>query len=357
MKSILFFATYPTKDNIKDGMIQRIKAVDAEFTDWHKIYVQISNRMFIHKEHFFASDKMIEVYRLNLFFHLFLICKLICRSNNIYIHSLHNFFKVSILSSFEGKNITIDLHGIVPEEMKFLGKRIYSRFLGLAEERMFKVASNFVYVSEEMQNFYFEKYPFIKNKINIIKPIYPQNVLRMPDRKEVEILREELGISSNDIVILYSGNMQKWQNIELSVEIMKRYPNENYHYLFLTKDKEKMEHLISKSGCKNLHYIVKSVSPAELNKYYMLAHYGFILRDKHILNRVAAPTKMVEYLFFGIIPIVKYEEIGDVLKLGYEYISYKSDLSNLEPKKSKKNENIAMTLLNRNSETELSALY
>lgn len=89
----------------------------------------------------------------------------------------------------------------------------------------------------------------------------------------------------------------------------------------------------------------------------MLAHYGFILRDKHILNRVAAPTKMVEYLFFGIIPIVKYEEIGDVLKLGYEYISYKSDLSNLEPKKSKKNENIAMTLLNRNSETELSALY
>lgn len=58
---------------------------------------------------------------------------------------------------------------------------------------MFKVASNFVYVSEEMQNFYFEKYPFIKNKINIIKPIYPQNVLRMPDRKEVEILREELG--------------------------------------------------------------------------------------------------------------------------------------------------------------------
>ena len=173
MKSILFFATYPTKDNIKDGMIQRIKAVDAEFTDWHKIYVQISNRMFIHKEHFFASDKMIEVYRLNLFFHLFLICKLICRSNNIYIHSLHNFFKVSILSSFEGKNITIDLHGIVPEEMKFLGKRIYSRFLGLAEERMFKVASNFVYVSEEMQNFYFEKYPFIKNKINITKVSHP----------------------------------------------------------------------------------------------------------------------------------------------------------------------------------------
>jgi len=28
MKSILFFATYPTKDNIKDGMIQSIKAVD-----------------------------------------------------------------------------------------------------------------------------------------------------------------------------------------------------------------------------------------------------------------------------------------------------------------------------------------
>lgn len=39
-----------------------------------------------------------------------------------------------------------------------------------------------------------------------------------------------------------------------------------------------------------------------------------------IVNKVACPTKLIEYLEHGIIPIVLQPEIGDFNKMGYRYI-------------------------------------
>ena len=41
-KCYLIFGDYPTADNIKDGMIQRIKAVDDELGEYNRIYVKLS---------------------------------------------------------------------------------------------------------------------------------------------------------------------------------------------------------------------------------------------------------------------------------------------------------------------------
>lgn len=55
---------------------------------------------------------------------------------------------------------------------------------------------------------------------------------------------------------------------------------------------------------------------AILNKRY----YVFVLRDDILVNQVACPTKIVEYLNYGIKPIVLSEKIGDFKEYGYEYI-------------------------------------
>jgi hypothetical protein len=54
---------------------------------------------------------------------------------------------------------------------------------------------------------------------------------------------------------------------------------------------------------------------------YSTADFGFIVRDDSPVNGVACPTKLIEYLCYGVIPIVELVEIGDFAEYGYEYVS------------------------------------
>ncbi|MGE0906881.1 hypothetical protein AB4M30_16785 [Escherichia coli] len=49
-------------------------------------------------------------------------------------------------------------------------------------------------------------------------------------------------------------------------------------------------------------------------------HLGFVLRDDIVVNRVACPTKLIEYLECGVVPVVKSPDIGDFNSLGYSFI-------------------------------------
>ena len=50
------------------------------------------------------------------------------------------------------------------------------------------------------------------------------------------------------------------------------------------------------------------------------ADYGFLLRDKSIINEVSCPTKLVEYLSCGVVPILDSAAIGDFLEMGMNYV-------------------------------------
>ena len=48
---------------------------------------------------------------------------------------------------------------------------------------------------------------------------------------------------------------------------------------------------------------------------------GLVLRDDSAVNRVACPTKLAEYLYFGLIPVVRSPRLGDFEELGYAYVT------------------------------------
>jgi hypothetical protein len=148
-------------------------------------------------------------------------------------------------------------------------------------------------------------------------------------------------------VVIYSGNCQKWQNIDLMLEVIKKNRCKHLEYIILTGEPSVFEEKMQKVGIiKNLWNIsVLSVKPFELPQYYNKAHYGFILRDDIAVNQVANPTKMLEYLNFGIIPIVKSPQIGDFASLGYDYLLYSSFRTELEPQKSRKNVDVAKKIM------------
>ena len=62
-----------------------------------------------------------------------------------------------------------------------------------------------------------------------------------------------------------------------------------------------------------------------------------MLRDSSPVNYVACPTKIIEYLKYGIIPILKSTEIGDFVDLGMEYITYTDLMKGLTISHKKRN--------------------
>lgn len=172
-----------------------------------------------------------------------------------------------------------------------------------------------------MKNFIKKKYKFLYKKDYLLLPIL--NELNNDiDNDILETVKKKYQINDNDIVIIYAGNTQKWQNVDLMIEFVKKYKDiEKVKFIFLTNEINKFKSLfLSNNLIINKGIYIDSVSKEDLPIYYSLATYGFILRDNHILNKVSNPTKLSEYLQFGIIPIVLSEDIGDYKEMGYEYI-------------------------------------
>ena len=68
--------------------------------------------------------------------------------------------------------------------------------------------------------------------------------------------------------------------------------------------------------------VVTGTHPAEVVEEYKVCHFGFALRDDITVNNVACPTKIIEYIQYGIVPVLKTEKIGDFVDMGMQYISY-----------------------------------
>lgn len=60
---------------------------------------------------------------------------------------------------------------------------------------------------------------------------------------------------------------------------------------------------------------------ADLPAAYGTADFGLILRDESSVNQVSCPTKLVEYLLFGLVPVVRSPHMGDFHRLGFAYVT------------------------------------
>ncbi|MDN3691666.1 hypothetical protein QWZ06_05080 [Chryseobacterium tructae] len=222
----------------------------------------------------------------------------------------------------------MDLHGVVIEELELTGKKKLSKIFSLIEGRIYRKLDYVVSVTDQLSNYYKRKYPNVKAKY-FKYAILPNNLNTISQN---EIVNNSNG---EKVKIIYSGNLQKWQNVDLMLTVIKENLFYNFEYTILTGDKNGMIDLLRKHGLDDNEQIkVASVHPSELQDYYQVAHYGFVLRDDIIVNNVACPTKIIEYMCYGIIPIVLSDNIGDFKDLGYDRIDYKQINKELKPKKS-----------------------
>lgn len=345
MKKILFLAQYPNEQNAKDGMVSRIASIDAQFKNFERTYLAVV----IKQKTSVYTDGNVNVYYLNLFTNPFRIIKLIFQAEYIYCHSLLSIRWVWLFVIFRKLNCFIlDIHGVVPEETKYYNRNlILSLYYNFIEKIVFHKINYAVCVTHSMKKHYIEKYPKAKCKY-VIFSIMPSEL------KEVKQVINQWLNESSEVEIIYSGNTQGWQNIEMMMKIISKNLFPNVHYTILTNKVSTIKEKASFYNISKDKLLITSCAPSELRYYYQKAHYAFILRGDNVVNKVANPTKLVEYLYYGMTPIVLSPHIGDFLEYDYEYINVESfDASLLKPHKSIKNAEIANSLLSRNKTEDL----
>ena len=339
MKNILFFAPYPTEDTIQDGYTQRIKNIDNLFIDCNRTYLEISYRL-KNKDNVIRKENII-IYQLNIFRNLFKIINIIKKHKYIYIHSIYRFFPLCLFFSKRQK-VTLDFHGIIPEEKDFSGDKKGAKFYSKIEKKAINRVNNIVVVTHSMEKYIKTKYPEYKNDF-IYFPIISKNVLKSE-------IKGEIKKNPDEIVFVYSGNCQKWQRIMDVMDFINKHGESNYTYYLLTLEVDKMTALVNDNITKNVRskIIIKTVKPENLCEYYEIADYGFLIRDNSPVNIVANPTKMMEYMFYNLKLIVDFTDIGDYKN--YDYIKYNTN-EIIVPGKSLINKKIALDIMNQKTDS------
>ncbi|MDO7483953.1 glycosyl transferase family 1 [Acinetobacter baumannii] len=334
---ILFLSKYPELDEeYRDGFYQRVENIDNFFKEDERIYLNVSLFKNLNLKSTQYNNRL--QVSCNLFLHFFYIFSTFKKSNFVYIQSVYNALNLIIFIIFFDKKYVLDLHGVVPEELVMQGKILKSKILNTVEKILFKKIDIAIAVTNTMANHFSKKYKDAKCHF-IIYAILPSH-LRSSNIESV---------FSDKVEVIYSGNIQVWQNVDLMLEVIKNHLYENINYTILTGDLIGFrEKLISHDIDLN-KINLKSVSPNELEEYYKQSHYGFILRDDILVNNVACPTKIIEYLNYGIIPIVLTENIGDFKELGYEFLNVNNFNSSITQRKSKKNIEVIEYIYNQNN--------
>lgn len=338
LKKILFLSSYPTNQTLKDGMVQRIKNIDEIFLNHPRLYVDVkfwSN----FKRSVSEPEQNVTEYKLNAFMHFFFIGKLFRSSEIVYLHSIYGLIKVIVQLSISKKVICLDMHGVVPEENLIENGKWHFYYYKLIERVAILLATRIIYVSKAMQQYFVEKYTNI-SKVDLVYPVFA-NIT--PDRIPLNL---HSNIVEGDTVFVYSGNLQSWQNIPEILDLIQRYQQvANYRFIILTGYPNAFKKKLLQRRINLERVEVICVNSDEIDQYYRKAHYGFILRSDHLVNHVANPTKMIEYLLFGLVPIVKSSNIGDFDTYPYEYVTASDFNDKLKPRKSQVNQDIAFKIL------------
>ena len=301
-----------TQERLKDGYYRRIKAVDDIMGDKTlKIYMSHSDTTLLQGNN--PSVAYIDENHIRIAYFPWI------ESNRIWVNRVADLADVAYHHGvgyidediIRNKKIlkVVDLHGVLPEEFAMSENYKMVQTESYHEELAMKYADYIVCVTNKMVLHMKKKYSDCSPKY-IVMPILDQETLDSRVKCEKKL--------NDNIVVTYAGGTQKWQMIEKMQEAMQEQDNLDYR-IFVPYPDEFWKTWKSQIEIKSLK--VKSCNPEELREEYKNCQYGFVLREDITVNNVACPTKLIEYLLMGIVPILNTSNLGDFDTYGMYYIS------------------------------------
>ena len=308
--------------NLPDGYSRRIKNIDDLVPDdYLKVYMSkdYTIESVVPKTEILTEKYISVKYNPQNEEHCIWIRMIAEKIGSVYIHSVYQSLELIIQSNRVVK--FYDFHGVVPEELYYMGKIEDSEKMNIEESILVSNADYIIVANNAMKRHLLKKYPECKSEFIL----FPMN------NKDID-KEEWMGTSKHIVtkpIVIYSGGLQKWQLISEMQDAVEK-QRSNYDYRIYVSDKEEFLELYGERKCPDV-WRVDTLSAEELKKEYEVARYGFILRDDIVVNRVACPTKLIDYIKYGIIPIMKSEMIGDFVEKGLEYVKVEDFINGKMP--------------------------
>jgi len=314
---VAIVAPYPSPNKIREGWMSRIAAIDREFVGLPRIYLNFADHHDDQSVKIHWRDETTAEVLLNPqgSRSADLITRICAAVNLLYVHTLH--LAEHILPWLHTGKVCVDIHGVTPEEEEMMGRPELKAHYERVEERVLGEAMKCVAVSNAMIEHYAKKYPQCNPSwitIPVIEDIWDDlNEENEPRQSRFvrEAVQQELPVA-----VVYAGGTQPWQNIGAMLELAKHtMPWAKYD--FYSQEQKRI-----RKSAKQMGVSIGSgfCDKERLPRVYDAADFGLILRNDTAVNRVACPTKLTEYLRFGVIPIVRSPRLGDLCEKGYQFV-------------------------------------
>ncbi len=331
LQGIVFFGGYPYPEREKDGYFLRVRAIDDLFSDRYRIYIddyslpdrQVLFEKVAHQTYVIRSGGSLKHSILSKI--LMVLCILKCRT--VYFHSVYQINRSRKLIFFTGIMKILDVHGVVPEELGYINDDQNKAHFNKIEYHAVTRSNILIVVSEQMRKHLQKKYQGeIKGEF-ILLPII----------SELNESYQEKPLKNEKEVLIYAGGLQKWQQVPKMIHAMVA--NQNHiEFRFFCPEPYELQQMLPPQLKNSKALIIGSKSNEEILAEYQESHFGFILREDNIVNQVACPTKLIEYIALGVIPIVESANIGDFNSLGMRSIHIDDFLRGELPDRSEQNE-------------------
>lgn len=308
---VAIVAPFPHPHVILEGWMSRISSIDEQLEGLTRIYLNFSET---HDDSRCAEVRH-DAERAEVFLNPLgknsaaMVSALAESVDAFYAHTLH--LAEYMLPWLKTGKVYVDIHGITPEEEDLLGNVHLRERYEAVERAVLQSAKCCISVSRAMAEHYAEKYPSLEPKWLTIPVNVPFSATREAAGKPPS--------GDHHLSVLYSGGTQEWQNLEAMLALAESAGGE-IAFRFLSHD-----HVLIRRRIEDLAMThppsVGYCSKAELPAAYRAADFGLVLRDESPVNRVSCPTKLVEYLLFGLIPVVRSPHVGDFHRIGFAYVT------------------------------------
>jgi len=202
-----------------------------------------------------------------------------------------------------------DMHGALAEEYIYNNPSIIKwRFDYITNmERLTSQRADYIICqSEEMKRHIVTKYSAKEDQVYVYKCGVNTQLFKY-DMNIKRVMRKDLGIPTDSLVFVYAGGLMKWQKIEESLHVFSKIHKveNNSRFLILTRELDTLKTLLYELKLEYLSdKIIALSSPFDkVSDYLNAADVAFLLRDDDIMNRVASPTKLAEYMACGL-PVI-----------------------------------------------------
>lgn len=205
------------------------------------------------------------------------------------------------LRTILGVKLLFDIRGFAIDEKIQEGRlkpeSFLTRFLKKLEAYIYKKSDHIVTLTHASKPIIAEKYAVDANNITVIPTCANLELFKPLPTSEKSALKNGLGFSENDIVIMHNGSLNSWVDFEAEMALFKQIAllEEKAKLLILNKGQHDLIHsFLDKYQIQKDQYKIFSVPFDQVGRYLNCADVCVFFIKPSFAKQASAPTKFAE---------------------------------------------------------------